>query len=429
MTTKIGASLEKQSNSIIRPSLFKGWMKGGNGVDALELTLSFAKNVIDRKLSSFELKRFTYLKTHLKNIDFASCSSEKRQEFSSFFPEFKHCFSYHSIPRRLNKHWNGTKTSELDGDGYLSQFETSLFKSGGVLGSFKDFSDDGYMYLNQFKEKALPRLQKEKLNWFVEFFSESAFKLSMDPHLLHKIESILGENVLLVRGDLFTIPGYSYSGALHKDMESRLWRRPDDSDISTAENMVNVWIGLSGSDENTATLRFFPQTHLEDQLFPSDTMEFVKNSGADFDMHCRYLSLEDPPVEFSRYLFFHSMLSSQRDSLKNTAQLLSITEPNDYIMFDSDILHGGPYYNNSPNPRVSMVFKYCAASERAVKRPSRFMNDLSKHYSADEISKISNNSLRLEDLSTQVLGSKMNDVYEPIDKNSLCDYLVKKKFH
>lgn len=377
------------------------------------------------KLSDEEKSRYHYLRNNLLDI-------KDKAEFLSVMPEFKPFIKNGLICSKWNELNNEPYGKNLNNP-YLDDIELSFYKEKGVIGPYQ---------LGSSSEKKLIRIQKNiqtiQKNGHVIISglkNINILELAMDPEILAKISSILGDNIVLLNSILRIIPENSHKEKkfiiTHSDINIVAGSLSPDFFDEKDKGFVTVWISISGTNEELAPLHFFPTTQKWGIIPISSYLKHVAQNPHLIEYYSRALSLIGNNQFYGISGLNYDIISStfSVNALSNIKKVSILTNPGEYIIFNGHILHGSSI-NRSNKPRIAISFRYRNAMEKPIVSLNYGLSKehFRKFYSPDELKQIGMPEACTDFIALQLLGSKHHVDYTPINIPKLLKIMKEKNF-
>lgn len=278
------------------------------------------------------------------------------------------------------------KTSQTDGEEYLTKREVDFYLENGVVGpiSIKSISKDNlFSVLEKFKNFH-KEYNRNLGSVYTMLKTNCLFDLATNKEILSKVSSILGPNLMLCN---FTInelaPGMGKStietGGMvhalncHSDLASgaqyHFETKTNHIKNLTLDNQcVNVWLSISGTNSFNAPLYFFPKTHHWEITTPFTHIDKARNNPEALDHVLRLLSFNHGSAPRRIGLYneeFKDLWSSKYRFLLPKIQRTEIyTQPGDCIFFNAHTRHGSGF-NNSSKLRLAITMRFNTAMTEA----------------------------------------------------------------
>ena len=285
----------------------------------------------------------------------------------------------------------GVRFQETDGGDYLTRAEAAEFERTGVLEPFalltpeeaadqRDFvvrtHEANWHGRHVINDEIVAGLKRHNL-WSLkqsalwqEYNVDRIRDIAQRPALTQRLASLLGDEVVAWRTQIFEIPGQSRGTFWHsattfvEDGDLPTLNPPDD--MSPALVNINCWIALEDVDVTNSCMQIVPGTHVDNRLdtmlryFMNDRIGFIMRYGR------RERSQALIAIRYSGDLFLAGQLGfdvameiapDMYESMRPTAFPMKAGE---CLIFSSNNLHCS-YRNNTDDTRLAMGVRTISA--------------------------------------------------------------------
>lgn len=420
--------------------ILKNYLKNGYWVEkeSMHSFLESSCAEIQNYIESFDLNyeenlRYNFLK---KSLPLSSTFTKSdTNEFLKFLPEFKYRVECNNSRIVWPKLKSDIKEEKIISKGKISSLDSeqlAFYRKFGVIGPIQ-LTSLMPGQLDNLCKISLKEKRSNKENESVHIVSKNILELASNEGILSKISSILGNNIILLMGLIHVIPPHQNPG------KSFLSHSIPHSDFGLVEDrfepgffeenggdagFLNVWISLTGTNEDHAPLNFFPTTHHWGLIPISEYLKCASKDTSKIDYFFRAMSFIGNKHIIARMALNCEVLLRHSDPELHSIRRTQIyAEPGGIIIFNGHTLHNISL-NRTNSPRIAVSFRYRNALEKPL-TPINFglTNErLSSLYTEEELKEI-NFSKTQKTPAIQILGNKCHQDYQTININRLLDIM------
>lgn len=278
------------------------------------------------------------------------------------------------------------------------------YETHGVLGPYRLTAShenlinikNNYRHFNQQQKMNTPHFKISGHQWK----NRHILSLALDPGVIKNLKPLLGENIKINSITVHEVPAYSGTYAQYGDIHA-LGAHSDINGglvfdflknktiLSCVETQsINVWISITGTCIDNAPLFVFPKTHHWEVISPLTYLKHAKQYQLDLKWICQLLSLQETmPFVFGQRTLNYQYLLAQASHLSDIYRTDMYTQPGEYIIFNSHLMHGSGI-NRTSTSRLAVSVRYSRATQPGNKNSSASqtaLNALKASYSPDEL--------------------------------------------
>lgn len=263
---------------------------------------------------------------------------------------------------------------------HLTEEEKQSFLDNGYFGPFKVFEQD----------EALDRWKKIRRSLITEkskVYNENAFHydrhLDLDilsehitnPRIVHKLESIMGKDILCWRTEVFSkSPGAK--GTEWHQVEDFAYANNNSPQLVPTEKaawgiVMTVWIAFSKTTKENGCMKFLPGSHTK--MYFDEQKKFEKK-------------LDYNSTGFYGYEFADLKVEPDWKPDESKAVYLEM-EPGEAVMFTTKCVHGSAPNTTKNSTRYSTNIRYVPASTKIFSGMTEVW-DHGQHYELDNYSSV-----------------------------------------
>ena len=373
----------------------------------------------DRHLSTEEEQRFQQLKGLFADFDINN--EDKREQFFELLPEYR---------GRLDV---GVKEFEAPIDcvqghrryddanpEYLTEDQAQFMRENGYLGPMK---------LHSLTPSSIASIKKtiscEGAISNFYFQSKQIMDLAVNPEILAKVESIIGDNVVFINDTVLVVnPDGGQLDVNHTDIQGSTSILGGEF-YADDPGILNVWISVSGTNPDNAPLQLFPGTHTLGIIPIASHIKCIQESRNGKEYYSKLFALLEPlgkiHVTRSLRMNIETMLRSDLSRYQETKRTELYTDPGDCILFNGHIFHGTTQ-NSTDAPRMAVALRYRSATHAPI-YSGLTIDSVQDLFSSEEIAAMSLTANASKVNIIQVLGNNHHHEYHPINHARLIELL------